>query len=205
MLPFEQYLRDAAATGQVVNTMFEERLFELVGVLHRISAALTSADVAHELVGGLAVFVHVEEVDPSQSMLTRDVDVMIRREDLERVKEVAARHGFRYRHAASLDMLLYGDNDSARNAVHLLFAGEKVRPTQATANPEIRPEVKQILGAEVRVIPVSDLLRMKLSSFRLKDQVHVQVMQASGLITAEVEGQLPSELQARLAQVRSAD
>ena len=38
--------------------------------------------------------------------LTRDVDLMVRREDLERVKQAAANHGFRFRHAAGVDMLI---------------------------------------------------------------------------------------------------
>jgi hypothetical protein len=80
----------------------------------KITDALTAEDILHELIGGLAVFVHVEEADPTHSTLTRDVDLMVRREDLDRVKEVAAKNGFRFRHTAGLDMLLYGDADSAK-------------------------------------------------------------------------------------------
>lgn len=46
------------------------------------------------------------------------------------------------------------------------------------------------------------MVRMKLSSFRLKDQVDVQAMDAAGLITAEVERSLGANLTARLQQVR---
>ena len=53
------------------------------------------------------------------------------------------------------------------------------------------------------VIPVADLLRMKLSSWRLTDQVHIQGMDAAGLITPELEGGLPAELRERLRQVRT--
>jgi len=55
------------------------------------------------------------------------------------------------------------------------------------------------------VIPIADLLQMKLSSFRLKDQVHVQVLDRLGLITAQVEASLPPDLQARLAHVRQTE
>src|SRR5450759_4895927 len=158
MLTFEEYLTQTAAKGEGVNLVFEQRLFELVEVLHKITDTLTAEDVLHEVIGGLAVLIHVEEADPSQSMLTRDVDIMIQRPDLERVIQIVQEHGFRFRHTAGLDMLMYGDNVSARNAFHLLFTGEKVRPNQATPNPPIWPERKQILGKEVCVIPVSDLL-----------------------------------------------
>jgi hypothetical protein len=205
MLTFAQFLHDVADRGEAVNLVFEQRLFDLAGILHRITGPLIAEHVPHELIGGLAVLVHVEEADPEHSTLTRSVDLMIRRSDLERVREIATRHGFRFRHTAGLDMLLYGDTTSARNAVHLLFSGEKVRPNQATPNPPIQPETKSLLGAEVFVIPVADLVRMKLSAFRDKDRVHIRSMDAAGLITAEVERALPVELQERLQHIRETE
>jgi hypothetical protein len=205
MVTFEQFLSDAAAKGEAVNTLFEERLFDLVGVLHKIGGALAEAGIPHELVGGLAVLVHVEEADPAHAMLTRDIDLMVHRADLDRIKEAAGKHGFRFRHSAGLDMLLYGETNSARSAVHLIFSGEKVRPNQPSPNPPIAPEKRRIQGREVMVIPISDLVRMKLSSFRLKDQVHIQVMDAAGLITPMVEEELGEELRSRLQHVRETE
>ena len=43
---------------------------------------------------------------------------------------------------------------------------------------------------------------MKLTSFRLTDQVHVKDMDEVGLITPEIEAQLPVALKERLKQVR---
>ncbi len=60
---------------EAVNTSFEERLFELVGVLRKIAEALEEGGVAYELIGGLAVFVHVDEVSSEHAMLTRDVNL----------------------------------------------------------------------------------------------------------------------------------
>ena len=205
MLTFTQFLREAADRGEAVNLVFEQRLFDLAGILHKVTRPLMAEGVPHELIGGLAVLVHVEEADPEHATLTRDVDLMIRRSDLERVREIGARHGFRFRHTAGLDMLLYGETNSARNAVHLLFSGEKVRPNQTTPNPPIQPEKKSILGVEVFIIPVADLVQMKLSAYRDKDRVHIRSMDAAGLITAEVEGTLPVELQARLRHTRETE
>ena len=204
-LTFEQFIHDAAEKGEVVNVMFEERLFELVGVLHKITDPLMAENVPHELIGGLAVLIHVEAADPEHSTLTRDVDLMILRSDLENVKRIAAQHGFRFPHTSGVDMLLYGETGRARNAVHLIFSGEKVRPNQAAPNPAIHPERKLIHGREVFVIPVADLVWMKLSAFRDKDRVHVRGMDAAGLITAEVERRLPHELRSRLAHVRETE
>jgi hypothetical protein len=205
VLTFEQFLRTTAAKGEAINTLFEERLFDLVGVLHKIAGVLSEENVPYELVGGLAVVVHVEAADPEHTTLTRDVDLMIRREDLDRVKEAAAKRGFRFRHTAGVDMLLYGETNSARNAVHLIFSGELVRPNQAAPNPPIAPEKKQIHGGEVMVIQVADLVCMKLSSFRDKDRVHVRSMDAAGLVTPEVEAKLATELLTRLRHVRETE
>lgn len=192
MVTFEQFLNDAAVKGEAVNILFEERLFDLVGVLHKIGDKLVEADIPHELIGGLAVLVHVEEADPTHAMLTRDVDLLVRRADLDRIKEAAAQHGFR--HAPEADAHLHNGTDRGRNAVHLIFSGEPIAPVK-----------RKILGRDVMVIPLGDLLRMKLSSFRLKDQVHVQVMDAAGLITPAIEKSLAPELARRLQQVRDSE
>jgi len=205
MTPFAQFLVDTAESGEVINTLFEERLFDLVGVLHRITDTLSSEGIPYELIGGLAVLIHVEAADPTHSTLTRDVDLMVYRDDLDRIKEVAARTGFRFRHVDGIDMLLYGETESARNAVRLIYSGEKTRPNQVTANPSIAPETIAIQGSSVSVIPVADLLRMKLSAFRDKDRVHVRSMDAAGLITPQVEQALAAELQSRLQHVRETE
>lgn len=204
-LTFEQFVRDSAARGETINTVFEERLFSLTGVLHRAARALSDEGIPYEVIGGLAVLIHVEEVNPELTALTRDVDLMVRRQDLEAINKAAAREGFRFRHAADVDMLLCGNTDRALNAVHLVFSEEMAGRNQALPNPPIAPERKQIHGGEVMVIPIADLVRMKLSSYRLKDQVHIKTLDAAGLITRDVEATLPAELSARLRHVRETE
>jgi hypothetical protein len=194
---FGEFAADLIAKGEVANVLFEARLFELLGVLHRIAPALDREGVEHELVGGLAVLVHVESSDPDHAMLTRDVDLLVRRRDLDRIIDVAARQGFRHRHSAGLDTLCHGAVDRARNSVHLLFEGGP--------NPVIAPEVMDVYGELVRVAPVRDLVAMKLGAWRMKDRVHVQTLDSVGLITPEVEESLPAELAARLAEVRASE
>src|SRR5579859_4914481 len=129
-MEFTEFLEEVALKGEVVNLLFEERLFSLVGILQKIAGPLAAANIPYEVIGGLAVLIHVEEADPVHSVLTRDVDILISRPDLDRVIAVAESRGFRFRHVAGLDMLLYGDK--AVNAIHLLFSGEKVKASQAT-------------------------------------------------------------------------
>lgn len=203
MLTFAEFLGNAAAKREFVNVLFEERVFELIGTLQKLSLPLEQAGVPHELVGGLAVFLHVENADSTHSSLTRDIDLMIRREDLSSTIAIAETNGFR--HSAGLDMLLYGESTSARDAVHLLFSGEKVKDSQLEPHPAIRPVRTGLHGQDFLVIPVEDLLRMKLSSYRDKDRVHVRGMDAAGLITPEVEQALSPELAKRLRYVRDTE
>ena len=205
MPTFKQFLADAARRRDVVNTLFEQRLFDLVGILHKITDALTSEQIPHEVVGGLAVLIHVEEANPELTTLTRDVGLMVHRSDLERIKLAAAKYGFRFLHAAGVDMLIHGDTSSSKNAVHLVFSGEKVRPNYPAPTPPIEPEQKRIQGKDVMVIPVADLVQMKLTSYRDKDRVHIRSMDAAGLLTPNIERRLESELRSRLKHIRETE
>jgi hypothetical protein len=202
MKTFQEFVTEAAEKGGAINTLFEEKLFALVGTLERIAAPLAAEKIPYELIGGGAVMVQVNRVDPSAIRNTKDIDIMIHRADLDRIKEVAQQHGFTFRHSAGLDMLLPHGETQARNAVLLIFTGEKVKASQALPNPPLRPEHLSIHGVEVAVIPVADLVQMKLSNNRDIDRVHVRDLDSVGLITAAVEHALPPVLRARLEEIR---
>jgi hypothetical protein len=72
-------------------------------------------------------------------------------------------------------------------------------------NPPLRPHFLSIHGVEVAVIPVADLVLMKLGNNRDIDRVHVRDMDPVGLVTAEVERTLPEILRDRLPEIRSAE
>ena len=55
------------------------------------------------------------------------------------------------------------------------------------------------------VIPVADLVRMKLTSHRDKDRVHVRSLDSVGLVTEDVERKLTPELLLRLRQIRETE
>src|SRR6188474_3643547 len=98
--------------------------------LLRATKALSDAGIAYAVAGGNAVGAWVTRVDESAVRNTQDVDILIRRADLEAVKTALATAGFVYRQAASMDMFLDGPKAKARDAVHIIFAGEKVRPEE---------------------------------------------------------------------------
>ena len=174
-----------------------EQLFE---VLNRVSSALRQAGIEYRVIGGIAVYLHVAERDELAARMTRDIDLTVNRWDLDRIAEAVRPYGFALRHVAGIDMLVDAAKPSARSAVHLVMAGERVRPTDIAPIPELSAPVETSEG--ILIVPVADLLRMKLTSFRLKDKVHIQDLDGVGLITPEVEATLPGELLERLKEVR---
>ena len=185
----------------LVNTIFEGAVDQILDVAKRFSSLLEKAGLPCRVIGGLAVYLHVESRDPLAARLTRDVDVAIDRGLLDRIRAAVETQGFRYRHVAGVDMFLTGEAQ-ARSAVHAVFVGEKVRPEYLEPIPASEP-VRTKEG--ILIAPVCDLVRMKLTSFRLKDKVHIQDMDSVGLITPEIEAELPEPLRARLAEVRATE
>src|SRR6516162_7698871 len=105
--------------------------------LVRAAAALEQAKIPYAVVGGNAVAAWVARVDESAVRNTQDVDIILRRSDLEAAKKALGAAGFTYRHSASVDMFLDGPQAKARDAVHVVFAGEKVRPEYALPVPDV--------------------------------------------------------------------
>jgi len=175
---------------------------QLLETTRRLAQALAQAGIDYRIVGGVAVFLHVYEQDPLAARSTRDVDIAVDRSQLHAIADAVRLFGFAYR-AAGVDMLVNALEPKARSAVHFVFVGEKVRPEYVESVPDFSAPVRTAEG--ILLAPVADLVRMKLTSYRLKDRVHIQDLDAVGLITPEVEAQLPEALRARLLEVRSVE
>ena len=147
-----------------------EQLFDK---MKRIHAALNAAEIPYRIVGGFGVFLQVYNADPDKARLTRDVDLAIHRTDLARIVAAAEAAGFRYRHAAGVDMLIDVSNPKGV-MVHFIFAHERVEPSYEEATPF--SEQPNVSTDGYVIAPVADLVLMKLTSFRLKDKVHIQDM-----------------------------
>ncbi len=183
-----------------VNTFFEERVEQLFDLASLVDKIFSSAGIEYRIVGGLATYLYVEDAEPDAGRLTKDIDIAVRRVDLDRIAKAAEPYGLKLRHVAGVDMLVRADSPSARRAVHLVFAGEKVRPEYLTAIPELSRS-STVRGFQL--VSLADLVCMKLTSFRAKDAAHLIDLDDAGLITAEIEAGLPAELAARLAQARA--
>jgi hypothetical protein len=56
-----------------VNTFFEKRVEQLFDLAGRVEAAFAAAELEYRVIGGLAVYLYVEEAEPDAGRLTRDI------------------------------------------------------------------------------------------------------------------------------------
>jgi hypothetical protein len=94
-------------------------------------------------------------------------------------------------------MFLDGPTAKARDAVHIVYANEKVRRDDLLPSPDVTDGER---GPAFQMLTLEALVRMKLTSYRLKDQVHIRDMLEVGLLDASWMARLPSELAERLKQ-----
>ncbi len=166
--------------------------------LLRAATALEQAKVPYAVAGGNAVAAWVARMDETAVRNTQGVDILLRRGDLETAKNALAAAGFVYRHVKGVDMFLDGPEAKARDAVHVVFSGEKVRPEYLLPAPDVT-DAEQT--PEFRLLNLEPLVRMKLTSFRRKDQVHVLDLAEVGLVDESWVNRFPPELSERLREL----
>ncbi len=163
--------------------------------LLRATQALRAGGVDYAVAGGNAVAAWVATVDEAAVRNTQDVDIMIRREDFDRARAALEGAGFVYRRAAGLDIFLDSAAASPRQGVHLVFAGEFVKPGEPAPNPGV--EESTDMGS-FRALNLDALVRIKLTAYRRKDQVHLLDMIDVGLLDQTWTAKLPPVLAERL-------
>jgi len=168
--------------------------------LLRASAALDGAGVPYAIVGGNAVAAWVATIDAAAVRNTQDVDVLLRKDDLERAAKALSAAGFVRRHVAGIEMFLDGPDSKPRDALHVVIAGEKVRPEYESPAPGVEESTRPGDG-RFSVLALEALVRMKLTSFRRKDQVHLLDMLGVGLIDGSWTTRLGPTLGARLQEL----
>ncbi|MBC8141144.1 MAG: hypothetical protein H7Y38_06860 [Armatimonadetes bacterium] len=164
--------------------------------LLKSTTTLDNAQIPYAVAGGNAVASWVGQVDEEAIRNTKDVDVLLRRGDLEQAKQAMAAAGFVYRHVAGMDLFLDNAGANARSAVHLVFAGEKVRPHEAMPNPDTSDSVRAPDGFQV--LSLQALVQIKLTAYRDKDRTHLRDMIDVGLIDQSWTARFIPELAARL-------
>jgi len=166
--------------------------------LSRAATALEGAGIPYAVVGGNAVASWVARVDEAAVRNTQDVDILLNRSDLDAAKQALAKAGFVFRHVKGIDMFLDGPKAKARDAVHIIFAGERVRSEDPVPAPDVNES--EVTGS-IRAVALEPLVKMKLTSYRKKDQVHILDMIDVGLIDETWPSRLPAELSPRLKEL----
>lgn len=182
-------------TGAPLWRRMEAAVEKIQDRLMRTSRALQAHSITYAIVGGNAVRAWVAQADEAAVRTTRDVDIMIRREDLGRAIQAMESAGFIYRHVKSIDMFLDGPDAKPRDAVHVVFADEKISADDVVPTPGI-DEILPIEGYPI--VSLAGLVNMKLNAYRDKDRMHLRDMIEVELIDDQWLGRLPEKLAERL-------
>jgi len=163
--------------------------------LDRVCRALGEAEVPYAVIGGNAVAAWVSTRDEGAIRNTQDVDILLRREDFEAASTALSEVGFVADEVMDVTMFLDGKEGKPSQAVHVIWAAEKVR--QDCVSPAPMPSQARDLAGK-QVVDLVELVQMKLNSHRRKDQVHLLDMIGVGLIDATWPEKFPPILGERL-------
>ena len=163
--------------------------------LLKATGALARSHVPYAVVGGNAVAAWVSKVDEAAVRNTRDVDILIRRNDLERARLALEAEGFAYLRFEGKDIFLDSPGAKAMEAVHIVFAGERVREEELLPNPDVSDSEE---ADDYTILSLEALVQIKLSAFRDKDRMHLRDLIDVGLIDSNMANRFPASLSERL-------
>ena len=166
--------------------------------LRRATKALDDAGVPYAVAGGNAVAEWVARADEGAIRNTRDVDLLVRRPDLDGARTALESAGFVYYQLLDVDMFIDGPQGRTSGGINLHYAGEKLKREDDHTLPEINDSERAV---EFQVVNLEALLRMKLIAWRLKDRVHLLDMMGVGLIDSTWPARFPAPLGDRLQQL----
>ncbi|MBK8271159.1 MAG: nucleotidyltransferase family protein [Planctomycetes bacterium] len=167
--------------------------------LHRVTTALDAAQIPYAVVGGNAVAVWVAKADPAATRTTKDVDLLVSRLDVDRITSVMQQLGFIREDLRSLVLFIDPEEPARRSGVHLVWADEKVRPSYLHPTPGVDEAVRDEAG--FLVLDLQALIRMKLTSHRDIDRVHISDLLAVGMVDDQIRDSLPTDLLQRLTDI----
>ncbi len=164
--------------------------------LRRTTLALDAAGVPYAIAGGNAVAAWVATIDEAAVRNTQDVDILLRREDLAAAEQALKPHGFVCRKVAELEMFLDGPEAKPRDAVKIIFAGEKIQPSG-----KAQDVTEAVVISEKRLLTLESLVQLALLNYKRNDKVDLRDMLDVGLIDQSWTCGLPEELAARLQEL----
>lgn len=167
--------------------------------LKEVSAALDAAGIPYAVCGGNAVAAWVARVDPAATRATKDVDLLVRQADESKISQVMKGLGFERRDLRRMILYIDPEEPSTKSGVYLVWADMLIRPGYLSMSPTVDETVRDPGG--FRVLDLPALVRMKLTSFRDIDRVHLADLKDVGLIDDALLATVPQELRTRLDRV----
>lgn len=150
------------------------------------------------MVGEQAVAAWVSRSDEAAIRYSPRIDILLNRSGLESAISALTRAGFEFRNLQGLDVFVDGPEARGREAIVIVYAGERSRADDRLASPGIgeslRAEAFQLMALE-------PLVKMKLDSFRVLDRVNLRDLIDVGLLDRSWLPRLPATLSDRLKQL----
>ena len=168
-------------------------------LLRDFTGVVGAAGIDYAVVGGNAVAAWVATVDEGAVRSTKDVDVLVRRDDLARIAEAVRPINLTPIEVLGVHMFVDRENPSPKTGVHLVLAGERIRPEYRHPAPNVAQSEMSQSG--FRIVDLAALVAMKLQSYRFIDRAHIVDMLGVGLIDDSLRESLPADLLERLRAI----
>lgn len=162
----------------------------------RVCAGLDAAGIPHAVCGGMSVMAWVSTRDPDSTRTTKDVDILMRRADLQRAADALRPLGFEYAEVNGIPMFLDGPGGTPKHAVHVVLAEERLSRFEGISSPALGEPHRDAAAPWARV-QVLTLLEMKLIAMRPHDIAHLGDLLRVGLIDRTWRERVRPELRDR--------
>ncbi len=166
--------------------------------MKRATCALERHLVPYAEVGDHASSAWIATIDESAVRNTQNIDIALRRSDLDVAKIALAEVGFVYSHSDGINRFLEGANAKVRDSVRIVFSGEKTHSECLYPVPDVGESER--LGA-YRVLGLKAFVSMELMSFRLNNKVNLRDLLDVGLVDESWPSRFPPLLAERLQQI----
>lgn len=137
----------------------------------------------------------VAQVDDAAVRYTPEVEILLRRSDLDAAKSAFVKVGLVYRKFDGVNLFLEAPNAKIRDAVRIILAGEGERSDDHLPAPDVDESEST---TSFRVVALESLVRMKLTSYRAKDRMNLLDMIYVGILDDTWLPRLPPALSQRL-------
>ena len=172
-------------------------------LLKKLTAALDEGEVPYAIIGGNAVAAWVASVDEGAVRATKDVDILLRRQDLDAAAAALSKVRLDLHEVHGVHMFLTRRNPNPKTGAHVIFARERIRDHDTHPTPDVSESRRTHYG--FLVLDLAQLVRMKLVAFRRVDQLHIEDLLGLGLIDDALVRALPDDLRQRLEHIRTTE